>query len=277
VSAIVPEPYRVVGRVEEIPEVVTLQVAPVDGELPTFEPAQSGMIGVFGIGEVPISISSDPEVRDHHGYTIRRAGAVTTALTALEVGDELLVRVPFGNAWPIDEAVGGDVLVVAGGIGLAPLRSALCMLVRHREAFGAVRLVVGARSPELLLFADEYERWRAAGIEVVTTIDVPAPGWTGPTGLVTEHLLATHPTAHPLDPTRATAFVCGPDLMMHHVARGLLDGGFPPSKVMLTLERNMRCGVGWCGHCQLGPMLVCRHGPVISYERIGHYHALREV
>jgi anaerobic sulfite reductase subunit B len=269
---LVPVPHRLLDIVDELDDVRTLLVAPFHGAPQRFEPAQCGMIGLPGLGEVPISISSDPDELGFHGYTIRRVGPITAALLALRPGDPLIVRGPFGNAWPTAAAEGGDVLVVGGGIGVAPLRSLVLRLAAHRERFGRVELVVGARTADRQLFGGEYERWRSLGIGLHATVDIGSPDWDGHVGLVTD-------LVEPLDLRwpDTTAFVCGPDEMMHHVADQLVDLDVDPTRIQLTLERNMKCGNALCGHCQLGPMVVCRDGPVVSYATIGRYHRIKEL
>lgn len=269
---LVPVPHRVLAVVDELDDVRTLHVAPVAGAPAPFEPAQCGMVGLPGLGEAPISISSDPDEHRFHAYTIRRVGPITAGLLALVPGDELIVRGPFGNAWPITDAEGGDVVVVGGGIGLAPLRSLVHRLAARRDRFGRVALVIGARTSDRLLYAHEYERWGELGIEVHVTVDIGSDQWRGPVGLVTA-------LVEPLELRwpQTTAFVCGPDEMMHHVAGQLLGLGVDADRIELTLERNMKCGTGLCGHCQLGPMIVCRDGPVVSYATIGGFHRIKEL
>lgn len=269
---LVPVPHRVLDVIDELDDVRTLHVAPVHGDPARFEPAQCSMVGLPGLGEAPISISSDPDEHRFHAYTIRRVGPITDGLLALAPGDQLIVRGPFGNAWPSAAAEGGDAIVIGGGIGLAPLRSLVHRLAARRDRYGRVELVVGARTADRLLYGGEYDRWRGLGVGVHVTVDIGGAGWRGHVGLVTD-LVA------PLDlswPT-TTAFVCGPDEMMHHVARQLLGLGVDGEWVQLTLERNMKCGNGLCGHCQLGPMIVCRDGPVASYAAIGRSHRIKEL
>ncbi|MFW2332846.1 FAD/NAD(P)-binding protein [Ilumatobacter sp.] len=250
---------------------MTLRVVPVEGPPPHFLPAQIGMVGAFGIGEAAISISSAPDERRHHEYTIRRAGAITGALTSLEPGDQLWVRGPFGRPWDLD-LDGRDVLIAAGGIGLAPLRSAVHAIRAERQRYRSVTIVVGARSSTGLLYAGEYGRWRDAGIDVVTTIDRPEPGWTGRVGFVPDVVAALD-----VDPAATAALVCGPDVMMRLTARSLVEREVPAERVQLTLERNMQCGNGLCGHCQLGGVLVCRDGPVLPYSAIADPIAVEEL
>lgn len=257
---LIPRVHRVLDVIPEIEDVVTLRVVPVEGHPPGFQPAQIGMVGAFGIGEAAISISSPHTESDHHDYTIRRAGAITTALTGLRPGDALWVRGPFGRPWDL-RLDGCDLLVVAGGIGLAPLRSAIHAIIAGRSRYRNVTVVVGARSSALLLYAREYDGWRAAGLDVVTTIDRPESGWTGPVGFVPDVVDRLE-----IDPPATAAIVCGPDVMMRLTARSLVDREVPAERIQLTLERNMQCGNGLCGHCQLGGVLVCRDGPVLAYS-----------
>jgi NAD(P)H-flavin reductase len=256
----------------ETPGVITLDVVPVDGAPAPFLPAQVGMLGAFGIGEAAISISSSAAVRDHHEYTIRRAGAITSALFELEPGDQLAIRAPFGRPWDLD-ALRGDVVIAAGGIGLAPLRSAVYALldtVQERPDRRVV-LVVGARHNADLLYAGQYDDWRARGIEVVATVDATEAGWSGRVGLVPDVVADLD-----LDWPNASALICGPDVMMRIAADRLIGLGVAPGSIQLTLERNMQCATGRCGHCQLGPVLVCRDGPVMTYPEIADALRVRE-
>jgi NAD(P)H-flavin reductase len=263
---LVPQVHEVLAARAEIPGVVTLRVAPL-GELPRpFLPAQIGMVGAFGVGEAAISISSATTDREAHEYTIRRAGAITTALTRLRPGDQLWVRGPFGVPWDLDLA-GRNVVIAAGGLGLAPLRSAVYEILRHRDRYGEVVAVIGGRSPELLLFADEYAAWRSGGIRIAATIDRAADGWGGRVGFVPE-IVRTVTEELDLDPGATSALVCGPDVMMQLVAETLVERGVAADQIQLTLERNMQCGNGLCGHCQLGSIIVCRDGPVVRWPTV---------
>ncbi len=257
-----PNVQRVVAVVDEIPDVVTLRVVPVEGRPFGFLPAQVSMVGAFGVGEAAISISSPPTETTFHEYTIRRAGAITSALTRLRPGDQLWVRGPFGVPWDLD-LDGRDVVIAAGGIGLAPLRSAVYRVIEQRARYRRVVLVVGARSASLLLYAGAYDAWRDRGIEVVTTVDVADPGWDGRVGFVPAVVEELD-----LDAGNTSALLCGPDVMMRLTADGLVARGVPAEEVQLTLERNMQCGNGLCGHCQLGGLIVCRDGPVVRYPAV---------
>jgi NAD(P)H-flavin reductase len=257
-----PTPYVVVGSWAETELTSTLAVRPVEGDAFPFGAGQVSMLYAFGVGEVPISMSSDPADRSCHWYTIRRAGKVTAALTRLRRGDMLGVRGPFGQPWPLDVAAGGDVLIVAGGIGLAPLRAAVVDIIARRQIFGQVAVLYGARSPGEVVFESDLRVWATRpDLEVSVTVDEASAQWHGPVGLVT-HLLPED-----LDPS-GTALLCGPERMMCATVTELVERGLPLGRIWLSLERNMLCGVGLCGHCQLGPLFVCLDGPVLRADRV---------
>ncbi len=271
---LVPRPYQVIDKVTEAPGITTLLVTPVDGALPEFVPAQVSMLGAFGVGEAAISISSTTRTTEHHAYTIRRAGPITDALVDTPLGGQITVRGPFGNSWPIAQSDTRHHLVVAGGLGIAPLRAALDELANNIERFDRLALVYGAKTPSDLVFTEDLSRWATQGLELDLTVDVGDEGWDGGVGLVTDRL--TSPAVS-LDWANTTAFVCGPDPMMHFTALRLIDLGVAAERIWLTLERNMQCGNGLCGHCQLGPVLVCRDGPVANYADIGPFHRVKEL
>jgi NAD(P)H-flavin reductase len=227
-----------------------------------FGPGQFNMIGVPGYAEVPISISGDP-AKPELEHTIRSVGSATRALERLRRGDWVAVRGPFGIGWPLERAVGRELLIVAGGIGLAPLKPAIHAALSERRVASLV-VVYGARSPRDLLFRREIESWaRRAGVQVSVTVDRGDPGWTGHTGVVTKLLERVR-----FNPGQALAFLCGPEVMLRYCARELERLGMPDADIYLSVERNMKCGVGICGHCQLGPLIVCRDGPVVAYDRL---------
>jgi anaerobic sulfite reductase subunit B len=268
-GAMVPLPYRVRTSLRETADTWTLELAALD-EAVVARPGQFTMLHAFGVGEVPISTSGSPSEDGTLVHTIRAVGAVTRALVAHEPGEVLGVRGPFGTTWPLEEAAGGDLVVVAGGIGLAPLRPAVLHALAHRADYRSVCVLMGARSPAELLYADVLQDWRARfDLEVLVAVDTALAGWHGRVGFV-----AGLVPGAPFDPDRATALVCGPELMMTTSARALLDRGVPRERIHVSLERNMQCGVGHCGHCQLGPMLICRDGPVF---RLGEVERLMEV
>jgi NAD(P)H-flavin reductase len=263
-----PLPARVLGRRRETRDSTTIWLEPIGAP---WLPGQFNMLYAFGAGEVPISISGDPARPDRLVHTVRSVGMVSEALCRLRRGQYAGVRGPFGSAWPLVEARGRDVLVVAGGLGLAPLRPVVYELCRHRGDYGRVTLLYGARTPPDLLFAPELERWRSS-IEVMVTVDSAAGGWTGDVGVVGSLL----PRAA-LDPAGAVAMVCGPEVMMRFALADIRELGVPEAATWISMERNMHCAVGLCGHCQLGPAFVCRDGPVFRADAVAWALRVREV
>jgi anaerobic sulfite reductase subunit B len=267
-----PLPFRVTRRRRELRDTWTLELEPVGGAPLVVAPGQFTMLYAFGIGEVPISVSSaaagGPLV-----HTVRAVGAVTQAICATRPGAVLGVRGPFGNTWPVDEAATSDVVIVAGGIGLAPLRPAVYEVLRRRGEYGEVALLYGSRTPADLLYAEELQRLRGRfDLQVDVTVDSAEGGWQGKVGVVPKLIAGAR-----FDPASTVALVCGPEIMMHYAARALLDRGVAPSRIYLSMERNMRCGLGHCGHCQLGPTLICRDGPVYRYDELEQLMAVREL
>jgi NAD(P)H-flavin reductase len=268
-----PRPFRVERRRRDTRDTVTLVLEPLDGEPLRFDAGQFTMLDAFGTGEVPISISGDPTRAGPLEHTVRDVGAVTHALVRSDPGTVLGVRGPYGTGWGALDGAGGDLLVVAGGIGLAPLRPALLDALARREAFGRLVILYGARTPHDVLFADDLRSWRDRhGVEVEVTVDYGTPEWTGRVGLVTSLI----PRAG-FDPRNTLALVCGPEVMMRYVATALLDRGVPADRVRLSMERNMRCGVGLCGHCQLRELFLCVDGPVLPYDRLAPLMAVAEL
>ncbi len=268
-----PRPFRVERRRRETSDTWTLELAPLAGDPLGFAPGQFAMLYAFGIGEVPISISGDPTRQGPLVHTVRAVGAVTKAICGSQPGRVLGVRGPFGDGWPVEEAAGSDVLIVAGGVGMAPLRPALEHVLAHRGDYGAVSLLYGGRTPGDLLYRRELERLRSRfDVEVDVTVDTASADWRGRVGVVTQLI----PRAR-FDPGDTAALVCGPELMMRFTVRDLLERGLPPERIWVSLERNMRCGLGHCGHCQLGPTLVCRDGPVYRYDAIEPLLGVREL
>ncbi|WP_374101731.1 FAD/NAD(P)-binding protein [Mycobacterium sp. SM1] len=269
-----PVPYRVRSRVQENRDSATLCLEPLENAVRVPQPGQFMMLYAFGVGEVAISISGDPTVADGTiTHTIRAVGAVSRALHDAPVGAVIGVRGPFGTAWGLAEATGRDLVMVAGGVGLCPLRPAVLSALAHRERYGRMVLIAGARSRADFLFTGELERWAAdPRIELHLTVDVPVQGWSGEIGFVTEPL---HRLA--LTPDRTTAFLCGPEPMLRFAGDALLHKGVAARDIRVSLERNMQCGVGWCGHCQLGPLLLCRDGPVVGYDVARPLLAVKEL
>jgi len=257
--------YAVRRTRRETPDVLTLELEPgVDGEIEASAPGQFNMLYAFGVGEVPISVSGDPGGSGRLVHTIRAVGATTRALCDLRRGDPVGVRGPYGSSWPVTEAEGRDVLVVAGGIGLAPLRSAFARILARRDRYGRVSLLYGARSPRDVVFEEDLRRWRSRfDVEVEITVDHAVGPWRGHVGVVTTLL-----DYAPVEPDDCVAMLCGPEIMMRHVARDLGRRGVDDDRIHVSLERAMECGVGLCGHCQLGGELVCRDGPVFRWDRV---------
>jgi NAD(P)H-flavin reductase len=246
-----------------------LEVSPA----PEFRPGQFAMLYAFGVGEVPISYSGESTRGGLVVHTTREVGPVTRALGRLRRGASVGCRGPYGRPWPLDDAGGRDVVLVAGGIGLAPLRVAVEEIARRRGDFGRVTLLYGARSPSDVLFARDLERWRStAAIDVFVTVDAGTRTWKGNVGVVT----ALVPRAA-FDPDRTLALLCGPEVMMRFAAEALRDRGVPAASISVSLERNMKCAVGWCGHCQLGASFVCKDGPVFSWDVAAGLLAVREL
>ncbi|MGQ9524321.1 MAG: FAD/NAD(P)-binding protein [Armatimonadota bacterium] len=240
-------------------------VNPEDREAYSFAPGQFNMISVFGFGEAPISISSGPNGNGTFDHTVRAVGNLTKALTRMREGDVVGVRGPYGSQWPVDEAKGKDILVVAGGIGLAPLRPFIMEVFRNRSEYGRLEICYGARTPQDLLFTDEFEQWRSVPDTLVrVTVDrAPDGDWQGNVGVVT-----TLFTDLSVGPSNTIALLCGPDIMMRFGVLDLLKRHYAPEAIFVSLERRMKCGVGMCGHCQCGPFFVCQDGPVFRYSDI---------
>jgi anaerobic sulfite reductase subunit B len=266
-----PLPYRVRTRRRETHDTWTLRLEPVGGTIADVRPGQFTMVYCFGIGEVPISFSGDP--RGPLVHTVRAVGAVTKAICEARRGAVLGIRGPFGNEWPVADAAGGDVVVVAGGIGLPPLRPALYAVLRRRRDYGRVALLYGARTPDDLVFRRELGRWEARDdLQVEVTVDAAAEPWRGKVGVVPKLIEGAR-----FDPASTTAFVVGPEIMMRYSAQALLERGVPSSRIFVSMERNMQCGVGHCGHCQLGPTLICRDGPVYRWDELAPLLGVREL
>jgi len=272
----IPALYRVGRMHRELPDTVTLEMVPVAGMRPEFAPGQFNMIYVFGVGEVAISVSGDPDSA-MLVHTVRNVGAVSGAITRLEPGSTVGIRGPFGSAWPVDEAAGSDVVIVAGGLGLAPVRPAIYHVLANRGKYGRVAILFGSRHPADILYRHELERWRQRlDVQVEVTVDHADADWHGNVGTVPA-LLARRARGTQFEPHETVAFVCGPEVMMRYTAAALQGAGVPDARIWLSLERNMKCGIGLCGHCQFGPSFVCKDGPVFSFDQIAGFLTMREV
>jgi NAD(P)H-flavin reductase len=269
-----PRAYQVQRVRRELHDTWTLALAQANEHAPPpFAPGQFNMLYVFGVGEIPISISGDPARDGALVHTVRAVGPVSQAICALKPQETVGVRGPFGSAWPLGACEGKDVLVIGGGIGLAPLRPVVYQILAERERYGRVALLYGARTPIDLLYRTELERWRAHGaIDVLITVDRGTPDWSGSVGVVTK--LIDRVT---FEAANAVALVCGPEIMMRFSAAGVLKQGIAADRVFVSMERDMQCGVGLCGHCQYGPVLVCRDGPVFRYDCLANLLPRREI
>ncbi len=268
----VPKLCYVRKRRHDAPDAWTLEIEFAESVPFSYTPGQFNMLTAFGVGESAISISGPPG-QGRLIHTIRDVGPVSHALTRLAPNDPVGVRGPFGVGWPMATAEGQDVVIVAGGLGLAPLRPAIYHILSRREHFGDVWLLYGARRPEDILYRSEIEEWRKKGhIDVNITVDHAGMDWPGHVGVVTG--LLSHVN---MDVSRTIAMLCGPEVMMRFVAASLTEKGLGVGRIFLSMERNMKCAIGHCGHCQLGPAFICRDGPVFTFERMGPLMSVKEL
>ncbi len=267
-----PDFLRILKTQKDTHDTFTVELEPAKRGF-TFEPGQFNMLYLFGSGEVPISISGDPAKHDKLTHTIRAVGSVTKAMQRLKKGDLLGVRGPFGTHWPIEESVGSDILIVAGGIGLAPLRPSIYHVLNHRAKYGRFVILYGTRTPNDILFRKELEAWRSRfDVEVLVTVDRASGDWKGNVGLVTTLI----PRAH-FDPFNTVAMVVGPEVMMRFTVQDLQKRGIDSENIYISMERNMKCGVGFCGHCQCRQVFVCKDGPVFPFTMVKDIFAKREI
>jgi NAD(P)H-flavin reductase len=262
---LVPEEFQLLSAVLETEDTFTLTLKPASGRSEfNFAPGQFNMLYVFGAGEVPISISGDADRNDLCIHTIRAVGPTTALLKNLKPGDAVGLRGPFGSPWPVAQAEGKDVLLIAGGIGLAPLRPVIYHVLNHRDQFGRLTIVYGARTPRDLLYRDEFMRWAEQDrVQAEITVDSADATWKGQVGVV----LKLIPGAE-VDPLHCIAMLCGPEIMMRFTVSELEKMGISDDRIFLSMERNMKCAIGLCGHCQYGSDFVCKDGPVFPYEHV---------
>lgn len=270
----IPRHFRIQQIKRDTLDTFSLHLKSANGSCSfSFRPGQFNMIYIFGRGEVPISISGDSSKSDTLIHTIRKVGTVTQALSDLKRGQMLGIRGPFGNGWPVKEAEGKDVVIVAGGIGLAPLRPAFYAILARREKYGKVVLVYGARTPEDILYKEELRKWRSRfDLQVRVTVDQAKGKWYGAVGVVTTLIAKVR-----FDPLNTIAMICGPEIMMRFSVQELIKANVEKKSIYVSMERNMRCAVGFCGHCQYGPVFVCKDGPVFNYEKIEGIFTKREI
>lgn len=265
-----PLEAEVVERVQETPNVFTLHLRFTDPAVQTsyrFHPGQFNMLYLYGVGEIPISIVSDPEHTQTLTHTVRVVGRVSRGFDQLTVGDRIGVRGPFGRGWPVEQAKGGDLLVVTGGLGCAPAVSVIDYVMRRRDGFGRLMIVQGVKHRDDLIWREQYEQWmEMPNTQVLLAADVGDPGWQWHVGLVTELFDQLQWGDAP-----PATMICGPEPMMAASARRAGELGVPEDRIWLSMERNMQCATGHCGHCQFGPAFVCKDGPVFSYPEIKAY------
>lgn len=263
----VPMQAEIVRRTQESPSVFSLGLRladPAQHAAYRFEPGQFNMLYLYGVGEIPISIVSDPDTGDELGHTIRSVGRVTHGFAQLKVGDRIGLRGPFGHGWPLPAARGQDLVLVTGGLGCAPLVSVINYVAQRRSEFGRVAILQGVKHMDDMIWRERYARWeQLPDVQVLLAADVAGAGWSWHVGLVTELVDQIR-----LDVTRARVMVCGPEPMMLASVRKLTASGVPDDHIWMSLERNMQCAVGHCGHCQHGAQFVCKDGPVFNYPQI---------
>lgn len=270
----IPNRYKIQRIKKETQDVFTVELIPAKGQCEfSFGAGQFNMLYIFGTGEVPISISGDPKKNDVLIHTTRTVGTVTKAMSKLKAGDMIGVRGPYGSTWPVKKAIGNNIVIIAGGIGLAPLRTVIYEILHLRESYGRITILYGTRTPEDILFKRELEKLKSRlDLDVQVTVDRAARGWNGNVGVVTTLIPRLR-----FDPEKTTAMLCGPEIMMKYSISELMKSGLTAEKIFLSMERNLKCGIGLCGHCQYGTEFICKDGPVFSYDRIKHLFGKREI
>lgn len=271
-DVMVPELYHVESNVADASDIFTITMTPKEkGKRIGFLPGQFNMVYHFGYGEIPLSVSGDPAHQDVLVHTVRAVGPVSQSLQHVKPGDELGVRGPLGTGWPLVKK-DCDVLVVAGGLGLPPLRPALLELIAHKNQYRDITLLYGTKRPDEMIYPNDLESWRKQGMKIEMTVDKPDEAWKGHVGVIT-------PLVKPAikDPKNTLVLMCGPEIMFKFVAKELLDAEVDADNIFLSLERNMQCGVGFCGRCQLGPYFVCKDGPVFSYAQVKKWLMIKEL
>ncbi|MDH4328429.1 MAG: FAD/NAD(P)-binding protein [Nitrospira sp.] len=264
------QPATIVEKIREADDIGTYRLQFVDEQVRRayrFAPGQFNMVYLFGVGEVAISIVSDPEEPEFLDHTIRAVGRVTKAIAQLQPGDALGIRGPFGRGWPLEAIRGKDIVIVTGGLGCAPVVGAIEYIFRRRSQYGAVKILHGVKTPHDLLFRERFDAWRRQpDTEVLLTSDQPDKTWHYHVGVVTELFEQVA-----VDPARTVALMCGPEIMMRLGAPILIGRGIPATSIYVSLERHMECGIGLCGHCQMGPYFLCKDGPVMRYDRVAQW------
>jgi sulfhydrogenase subunit gamma (sulfur reductase) len=265
-----PHPMEIVRVIPETEDTKTFHIQfqdPTLREVFSFLSGQFAEYSVFGEGEATFCISSSPTRRDHLEFSVKRVGRVTYALHQLNPGDVIGFRGPYGNHFPLERLKGKNLVFIGGGIGLAPLRSLIQNVLDNRLDYGEISILYGARTPQDLCFKYDLENWNQnRTVKMTTTVDMGDSEWKGKVGLVPMVLQEMTPS-----PDNAVAVTCGPPIMIRYTLLALEKLGFTPSQIWTTLEMKMKCGVGKCGRCNIGPLYVCKDGPVFSYEEIRNF------
>ncbi|KTD35045.1 hydrogenase/sulfur reductase subunit gamma [Legionella nautarum] len=267
-DAYIPHTAKIKARRQESPTIFTIDLEFIDQahqQVFSFNPGQFNMLYLYGVGEVAISISSDPAEQTYLSHTIRAVGRVTNAMQKqLKKGDFVGIRGPFGKGWPLNEALGKDILIVTGGLGCAPTVSVINYILARRQQYGALKIFQGIKHSEDFIFRKQYEKWQMTPqTEVYIAADQAGPKWPWSVGYVTDMISSLQ-----LNPSNTVAMMCGPQGMMLAAALALMNQGVSEEAIFLSMERNMECGIGHCGHCQYGGLFVCKDGPIFSYNRI---------
>lgn len=263
----IPKQAQIIDRIQESPSIFTLRLRLTDERSRQdylFAPGQFNMVYLYGVGEVPISIVSDPDDTTVLDHTIRALGRVTQGLAQLKTGDRIGLRGPYGRGWPLREAEGNDILVITGGLGCAPVVAVIQYILMRREQFGRLTIIQGVKHADDLIWRERYAEWSAMpNTHVLLAADHGGPLWPWHVGLVTELFDEAE-----IVPDRTTVMMCGPEGMMRAGIPDLASRGIPEQRIYLSMERNMKCAVGHCGHCQYGPTFICKDGPVFSYPQV---------
>ena len=262
-----PYPAEIIERTQEAPNIFTFKLRFKDSQLQKqfrFQPGQFNMVYHFGVGEVAISISSDPDDENTIHHTIRSVGRITNSLVKLNKGDYLGIRGPFGNGWPIEKAQGKDIIILTGGLGCAPVVGMINYIVNRRKQFGKLMILQGVKHSHDLIFRDRYNEWQQLpNTQVLLAADRSGPHWTWHTGYVTELISELN-----INPDKTICMICGPEMIIQVDIKNLLARGLDENNIFLSMERNMECAIGHCGHCQFGGSFICKDGPIFCYSSI---------
>lgn len=270
----VPFSYNVVSKTQETEGLFTLTLEPEGNQaIKPIQPGQFNMLYVFGIGEIPISVSSLAEEHPKLTHTIAAVGPVSNACVSLKIGDSIGVRGPFGSTWPLESAKGKDIIIMAGGVGFAPIRPLIEEIIANRMDFNNVNILYGTRDPGMIIFHQDIISLQAdSSLNFLITVDHSFTNWHGNVGVVTNLIDQAD-----FDPDNTVSYLCGPEIMMRYGAYSIINAGIPSDQIFLSMERNMKCGIGHCGHCQYGSFFVCMDGPVFSYPQIESYFKTPEL